>query len=39
MLPANPSVPAPDKQMNLAIRLNNRYNFLQQTNEESPAKE
>jgi hypothetical protein len=34
MLHVNPSVTAPDKQMNLAIRLNNRYNFLQQTNEE-----
>jgi hypothetical protein len=27
MLHVNPSVTAPDKQMNLAIRLNNRYNF------------
>jgi hypothetical protein len=38
MLPVNPSVPVPDKQMNLAIYLNNRYNFLQQTNEEITRK-
>jgi hypothetical protein len=39
MLHVNPSVPAPDKQMNLAIRLNNRYNLLHKPMKKSSGKE
>lgn len=38
MLHVNPSVTAPDKQMNLAIRINNRYNFPQQSTNRRLAK-